>query len=612
MADPTTTAALELAHALTVEISVDQRPAGIYDGGVIITGPAGKSIRRAWMSDEQHLMLEMTDDSVLDAGEIKAGMSRAEVTAAIAAALAGYAGGDAVAALDARVDALESKPDPVTDLSAYYTAVQVDNRLGTKANASTVGGLSTQVDSIATRVTTSEGDITTLKGKTTLSDLYVGPGETPYKTSDGQWSSTGAVRFAPISLTSDVQGDTVYLISKSELQDPNKKKISSSASMLTLDLSPYAHKAELDSNIATVKKSINDNSGRIDVVASNVSVNTYNITQLQNLPQLPKPTSPTDNGKVVIANGLGYSLQSPTNDLPAGGTAGQVLAKSDNGDYHVQWISPSGGIKMEVFGSPTGSGTYTWTKPQGAKLVEVWVFGAGGGGGSGRRGAAGSNRYGGGGGSSGVINTVRYGADLIPATVSITVGSGGAGGAAVTTDSTSGNNGSSASTATSFGNMLMAYTGFGGNGGGTSSGSASAVMTQAMYPGSSGAVGSVASGSFASSTFASTGGSGGGGINSSNAAGTGGAAYPPVVYGGPPATPAGASGADHNPAAIRLHGTVGGTGGNASTTGDAQAGGNGGWPGAGGGGGGASVDGTGASGAGGRGGNGAVVVITYF
>jgi hypothetical protein len=37
-----------------------------------------------------------------------------------------------------------------------------------------------------------------------------------------------------------------------------------------------------------------------------------------------------------------------TNPLPQGGTTGQVLAKSSDEDYEVEWITPSGGGEITV------------------------------------------------------------------------------------------------------------------------------------------------------------------------------------------------------------------------------------------------------------------------
>src|SRR5687768_15156322 len=73
----------------------------------------------------------------------------------------------------------------------------------------------------------------------------------------------------------------------------------------------------------------------------------------------------------------------------------------------------------------------TWTKPAGAKSVEVILIGAGGGGGSGRCGAAGGIRCGGGGASGGARAHETFDASVLGATESVTVGTGGTGGTSV-------------------------------------------------------------------------------------------------------------------------------------------------------------------------------------
>jgi hypothetical protein len=133
--------------------------------------------------------------------------------------------------------------------------------------------------------------------------------------------------------------------------------------------------------------------------------------------------------------------------------------------------------------SATGSsGSYTWSLPAGAALVEVLMIGGGGGGGSGRRGANGSNRFGGGGGGSGGVVHTTFAAPLVTTAISVVVGAGGAGGAAVSADDTSGNTGGHGahSTLTFNGSpsaVLTAPLGLGGGGGSTTAGSAGAATS---------------------------------------------------------------------------------------------------------------------------------------
>ncbi len=69
----------------------------------------------------------------------------------------------------------------------------------------------------------------------------------------------------------------------------------------------------------------------------------------------------------------------------------------------------------------------TWTKPRGAKFVQIFTVGGGGGGG-GARGASTGNRFGGGGGASGQITNVICPAQMLPDQLYVRVGAGGAGG----------------------------------------------------------------------------------------------------------------------------------------------------------------------------------------
>ena len=101
----------------------------------------------------------------------------------------------------------------------------------------------------------------------------------------------------------------------------------------------------------------------------------------------------------------------------------------------------------------TASGT--WTKPSGAKRVLVQAWGAGGGGG-GTNGNAGGNAGSAGGGGGGYVE-----AWIVPSALSstetVTIGAGGAGGAAGDNPGSDGGN-------STFGSLVTAYGGGGGNG----------------------------------------------------------------------------------------------------------------------------------------------------
>jgi len=301
---------------------------------------------------------------------------------------------------------------------------------------------------------------------------------------------------------------------------------------------------------------------------------------------------------------------------------------SDGSNWRVSMIA-TGGTQLNIYGGPSSSGSFTWTKPSWAKTVRVVVVGAGAGGGSGRRGAAASARTGGAGGGGGSINESTFPASLLPATVAINIQPGGAGGVAVSTDSTSGNAGVSISglTPTSFGTVPLAVRVYGAlaGGAGTTAAATGGQGTNNMF---SGGVGGVSSPSAAASAIfnvsrGASGGGAGGSLSTGDVilSGSAGAGYPAVTYGvitsssvggASGGTTDGAVGAapTDNPSGVDF-GAQGGGGGAASKTSTGGGkGGNGAWPGGGGGGGGASLDATGLSGAGGNGANGAVFVIS--
>lgn len=265
----------------------------------------------------------------------------------------------------------------------------------------------------------------------------------------------------------------------------------------------------------------------------------------------------------------------------------------------------------------TASGT--WTKPAGAKMVEIIMIGGGGGGGSGRKGAAGTQRGGGGAGSGAAGAYHSLPASILGATETVTVGAGGAGGAAQTVNSVSGTAGSDGGSS-SFGNWMKALGGNAGSGGTGVAGSGGAAPPSFQYPNST--AGSAGGGTQTAqspgiSNFMPSGGAGGGHISTGNAASPGagcsalGATLTTSGYGATiPATAPGANGA--NAPTNSPQGGNGGGGGTGSTTGNGGTGGTGGLYGAGGGGGGAAANDVGNSGAGGTGGNGIVIVVTYF
>ena len=102
----------------------------------------------------------------------------------------------------------------------------------------------------------------------------------------------------------------------------------------------------------------------------------------------------------------------------------------------------------------TASGT--WTKPAGADMVFIRVWGAGGGGGAGGLRAISLGKAGGGGGGAGGYTERHIEAALLGATVTVTVGTGGAGG--------SGGDNAVAGGSSSFGGFVIATGGNQGSG----------------------------------------------------------------------------------------------------------------------------------------------------
>jgi hypothetical protein len=262
--------------------------------------------------------------------------------------------------------------------------------------------------------------------------------------------------------------------------------------------------------------------------------------------------------------------------------------------------------------APAGT-TYTW--------AAIRVLGGGPGAGSGRKGAAGSARSGGNAGIGGYYNEALIPFASLPTSLTITVGAGGTGGAAQTTNSTNGNPGTDGgeSSVVGTGVNVRASGGLAGLGG-----TAAAVAFGSHAAGTIGVRGNIiantsvtaASSPSSPTSFPAGGGGGpGGGISTGNVAFAG--CLSPIYTGTSATTPAGGvvDGASPvnptaQPANVLIAGP-GGSGGAASITTNAQAGGNGAGYGSSGGGGGAAVDSVGNSGAGGTGAGGFVEILCF-
>lgn len=295
-------------------------------------------------------------------------------------------------------------------------------------------------------------------------------------------------------------------------------------------------------------------------------------------------------------------------------------------------ITAQNPVDVQIF---TSSGTF-WKHPE-AKVIDLFIWGAGGGGGGGRRGAAGTPRYGGGGGAAGGFLFNRIYGTGVGASAAITIGSGGSSGSGRTTDNASGFAGGAGGTSqvlfgTGINDLYYANGGGGGGGGGSAAYvlggvgvEVSAWPYRAVVPAWGGAsILLSVDGAYMTlphgltpqpATTSSTAGGGGSGdgIDTDNIGygglGTGGEGsygegFFPVVGG--QSQLAASVGGD---ALITFGGGGGGAGG-ASDTGLIRTGAQGGEPGGGGGGGAAAPNGT-TSGSGGFGRRGRVVIVTY-
>jgi hypothetical protein len=315
----------------------------------------------------------------------------------------------------------------------------------------------------------------------------------------------------------------------------------------------------------------------------------------------------------VLAD-IGAAAASHTHPLSqleqSGAATGQV--PQWNGSAWVPAMLSGGGTpaKIDIYDV---AGSYTWTKPTGARVVELIIVAGGSGGGSGRRGAPNTTRGGGAGGCPGCWVHVTLPADQFGATVPVTVGAGGAGGASVTTNDTNGNSGIQGGDS-AFGTIVADNVAGGAGGGSTSGGGAQSGENCGIVIGRGGTAGGTGA-SIPNAGLSGMGpgaGGGGAGISSGNAITAGGQGSQWRLVGTADGGNGGTAGGGNGVTGANtfLSGAGGGGGGSGLGVPGGN-GGNGGKPGGGGGGGAASENGF-PSGAGGNGGDGAVYVITYF
>jgi len=266
---------------------------------------------------------------------------------------------------------------------------------------------------------------------------------------------------------------------------------------------------------------------------------------------------------------------------------------------------------------------YTWTKPTGAKSVDVFCI-AGGGAGAGGRVNAGLQ--GGGAGAGGGLNfRTQIPATILSATEPVFVGIEGIGGTAtnqINSQNIPGGTGfdSSFGAISAITTNPFVFAGGGGGGSGAAGGNGSAGIRNVNVAGAGGAGGSAAAGAAGSSSLISAaGGGGGGGANTTSFFNGGNGQW--VLGNNPVGGQAQSSGVEGTNGVAgtsmgtSIHAGGGGSGGVGAYTGkNAGAGGNGGLYGGGGGGGGClgNFNASFFSGKGGDGGQGIVIVTTYF
>jgi hypothetical protein len=313
---------------------------------------------------------------------------------------------------------------------------------------------------------------------------------------------------------------------------------------------------------------------------------------------------------------------------------------------------PGSTNSTQIFYAAGATTWQTWSKPRGAKFIQIFCLGGGASGGSGYRGTAGGNRAGAGGGGSGGVVRAIYPAFLLSDTLYIRVGLGGASVAGTT--ATAGNTGTAggisyvsiAPTTTAI--SVIAQSSTAGAGGGVAAaqqnanagGNPATTWDRTSSPFTSLGVLSIAAGvAGGASTNATTlaitniqslstnivtGGAGGGSTNNvtigSYSATAGGSILSASVIltnnipGGLTGSLIGAGnpGGSGYGSLSPFCGT-GGSGGSGQASGSFAAGrGGDGWYGCGGGGGGTSVAAVGTGGAGGKGGDGLVIITTIY
>lgn len=494
-------------------------------------------------------------------------------------------GGGAVDSVNGKTGVVVLDADDIDDTSTthkFATASQLSN-----------ADSAIQPSDLAAVATT--GDYDDLSNKPSipanLSDLSgdsddISEGSTNlYMTSSERSKLSGIEAGAEVNTVDSVAGKTgAVTLGKSDVGLGNVDNTSDANKPIsTATQSALDDKADDTTLIAALPSTIGSNNQVLKVVSGNPTWATDANTTYAIPSQAEAETGTATNARAFSAQRVNQAIQSLAPVKPADLALKGVLAYDEY----------------------TANGT--WTKPAGAKVVEVFVIGGGGGGGKASTGAEGTARDGGGGGGAGGAVIGQFNADDLDATVAITIGAGGAGGTADGGFNTGGAGGT-----TSFGTYVQAGGGAGGSSGGmtldspnTASGGAAGASSLLVGPGGAGLSG--AGVLFGSPGFSGHIGSGGAGSSrvASNTNNLG------LEGGNSSAGAGGLRGGNADPGGNGVDGsaTNGGSGGGGGAKG--QPGGNGGFPGGGGGGGGANRTDDGAGGNGGSGGAGKAIVITY-
>lgn len=412
----------------------------------------------------------------------------------------------------------------ITGTYPNFTISSADQYVGTVTSVSLTAG---------TGISISGGPITSSGA---IEVINTAPDQTVVLTGTGTTSVTGTYPNFTINSADQYTGTVTSVTAQGSADISVTGGPITSSGTLYFSLSDTTVVAGNYGSASSVASITVDAKGRI-TAASSVPIVVANVSLTASV----TGTLPVANGGTGLASVtanhviLGNGTSALTTVAP--GTSGNVL--TSNG---TAWTSAApSGVLTDV---QTFTATGTWTKPSGAKWVQVEIWGAGG---SGR-----AHPTSGGGGGGGAYATRLFLASDVSATVSVTIGAGGTS----VTGSTNGNNGGN----TSFGTYLVGYGGKGAGSSGAAGGAGtnylSLVGANNYYDAQGGGTNGGAGGN---SYF----GGGGGGGFSSSASGTGGTSY----YGG-------AGGAGNHTGSATAGSTPGG-GGGGSLGGTSGAGGNG-------------------------------------